>query len=349
MTFPEPTPTALWIGTYAGGGGAGLYPLHRNPDGWTISAPHDAAANASFGTYAPRFGLQYLVDEQDGALGVHHFDGAGWTRLAHVPTGGQAPCHVALDHSQSWIAVANYASGSVALYRLDTATGLPIAPPAVHTNTGSGPDADRQQSPHAHWVGFSLDDRRLYATDLGTDQILAFAVDANTGTLGAPTTAFDAPPGSGPRHLLIHARRPRTAYLACELSNALIVLDENDGIFSSRTTLSTLPADWSGHSIVAHIAASATGDRLYVSNRGHDSIAVFALDADGNPTLLQHAPSGGASPRFFLLLEDEHRMIVAHERDHRVTALAILPDGRLAPTDRAITVPGAAFVLAGNL
>lgn len=343
-----PRAAPLWIGTYAGGGGAGLYPLHRDAESWTLGTPYTDAPSSSFGTYAARFDCHYLVDEHNGTLGVHRLDGDTWTCLAHVPAGGQAPCHVALDRTQSCVAIANYTSGSVALYRLESTTGLPIAPPVVHANTGFGPDPDRQQSPHAHWVGFSLDNRWLYATDLGTDAIRAFAFDAGSAALGAPMTAFEAEPGSGPRHLVIHPRHPQTAYLACELSNTLVALAVKDGVFRSRAALSTLPADWSGHSIVAHIAANAAGDRLYVSNRGHDSIAVFALDADGCPTLLDHAPSGGASPRFFLLLEDERRMIVAHERDHRVTALSILADGRLAPTDQAITVPGAAFALAGN-
>ncbi len=344
-----PRPTPVWIGTYAGGGGDGFYPLHRVAKDWTLGVPYIGAPNGSFATYSARFDLHYIVDERDdGVLGAHRFEGSEWRCLTRVSTGGAAPCHVALDRTQSCVAVANYASGSVALFRLDHATGLPIAPPTVATNTGSGPDTERQQSPHAHWVGFSLDNGWLYATDLGTDEVRAFAFDAETGVLGTSTSAFVAPPGSGPRHLLIHPRHPHTAYLACELTNRLIVLDVDGGTLRSRASLSTLPAGWEGHSIVAHIAADAAGDRLYVSNRGHDSIAVFALDGDGNPTLLQHAPSGGASPRVVLLLEDEQRVIAVHERDHRVTALAILPDGRLAPTDQAITVPGAAFAFAGN-
>ena len=239
-----------------------------------------------------------------------------------------------------------------------------MVPPSVHANTGSGPNAERQQSPHAHWVGFGLDNRFLYATDLGTDQVLAFAVDLEHGTLGTPHTAFAAPPGSGPRHLLFHARHPRKAYLACELTSMLIVLDVEDGMLRHRAALSTLPVDCTEANIVAHIAANAAGDRLYVSNRGHDSIAVFALDDEGDDgaddggdgrgdgrrgvTPIQHIASGGASPRFFLISEDERRMIVVHERDHRVTVLDILPDGTLAPTDLAVEIPGAAFAFSSR-
>ena len=344
MTSTASPPAPLWIGTYAGGGGTGLYPLTEEGGALGVGPAYPEALNASFGAYASRFDLHYLVDErQEGALGCYRRTDAGWTRVGQVATGGGAPCHVALDATQSWVAIAHYETGSTALFRLDPADGLPIAPPVVHTNIGSGPDLDRQQSPHAHWVGFGLDNRMLYVTDLGTDEVLAFAFDADRGTLATPHTAFAAPPGSGPRHMLFHPSHPRTAYLACELSSTVVVLDLEDHMLRHRAMVSTLSADWQGANILAHVGANAAGDRIYVSNRGHDSIAVFALDAHGDATPIQHIASGGTSPRFFLLLENEGRMIVVHERDHRVTILDILPDGTLATTGLAATVPGAAF------
>ena len=346
----RPPAARLFVGTYAGGGGEGLYPLHRDADGgqWAMYAADEAAQNCSFGVYAERTGLHYLVDEHGGSVGVFCNGGGaseGWACLARTPAGGAAPCHIALDRSESWFAVANYAGGSIMVQRLDPQTGLPVDAPIVRANAGSGPNPDRQEAPHAHWVGFSPDNRWLYATDLGTDQVLAFAFDAGNATLGPPIVAFDAPPGSGPRHLLLHPNRPGLAYLACELTSELILLDVAGPAFVARTMASTLPADAAAGSIVAHIAANAAGDRVYVSNRGDDSIAVFALDDRGEPRLMEHVGSGGASPRFFLLLEDEKQMVVAHERDHRVTRLDIGPDGTLSPTDTGIVVPGAAFVL----
>ena len=178
----------LAIGTYAGGGGGGVYAL---VDGWTLGDVYPAAANASFGAYSPRFGLHYLVDERDaGAIGVHRHGVAGWEWLARVAVGGAAPCHVALNHAQTALAVANYASGSVALFRLDAA-GLPVEPPAIHANTGRGPNAARQEGPHAHWVGFSPDGRWLYQTQcacgpscrsaLGPDPRFAWVCTAPSG------------------------------------------------------------------------------------------------------------------------------------------------------------------------
>lgn len=337
MTVPLPAAPRLAIGTYAGGGGRGVYAV---ADGWTLGDVYPAAANASFGTYSSRHGLHYLVDERDeGAIGVHRHGASGWEWLAHAKVDGAAPCHVALNHAQTALAVANYASGSMSLFRLDGA-GLPVEPPQIHANTGHGPNAARQEGPHAHWVGFSPDDRWLFQTDLGTDRILAFPIDDRR--LGPVRTAYVAPAGSGPRHLLLNPRHPGRAYLASELASTLTVLDRTDDSFRTRATLSTLPAGWHGDSIVAHIAANRAGDRLYVSNRGHDSIAVFALDAAGEPTLIQHLAAGGANPRFFLLVGD--RMVIANEKAQTVTVLMIASDGRLAPTGVSLPVPGAAFV-----
>lgn len=339
MTAPA---SPLGIGTYANGGGGGVYAV---ADGWTLGDVYSEALNASFGVYSGRFDLHYLVDERDeGTVGVHRHGASGWQRLARVKVGGAAPCHAALNHAQTLLAVANYMSGSVSLFRLDV-DGLPIEPPQIHANTGHGPNAERQEAPHAHWVGFSPDDRWLFQTDLGTDQILAYPID--DGRLGPPREAYAAPPGSGPRHLLLDPHHPGRAWLVSELANTLTVLDRNDATFTAVRTLSTLPDVWQGDSIVAHLAANRAGDRLYVSNRGHDSIAVFALDvdgeADGDAVLLQHAPTGGLSPRFFLLRGNERRVVVAHEKSQTVTVLDLREDGRLVPTGISLAVPGAAF------
>jgi 6-phosphogluconolactonase len=345
MTEARP-PLCVGIGTYSGGGGAGVAALCLAADGsWQHGERYAAAPNASFSVYGTRHGLHYLVDESEsGSVGVHRATDRGWEKLASVAVKGAAPCHIALDPSETRLAVANYASGSVTLLRLDPRTGLPDGPVQVHANQGSGPNAARQEAPHAHWVGFSPDGHWLYQTDLGTDEILAYAIDA-AGTLGTAQRAYRARAGSGPRHLLLHPQRADRAYLIGELDNTLSVLERDGGTFAHRATVSTLPPDWRGVSITAHIAINRAGDRLYVSNRGHDSIAVFALDAAGHPSLLEHKATGGAYPRFFTLLETARVMVVAHEKSQTVTTLTIEADGRLAPTGVSVAIAGAASVI----
>jgi 6-phosphogluconolactonase len=331
----------LHLGTYEKSGGPGLVPLGVAPDGTiTADAPFAQAPNASFG--APGDGLVYLVDERDeGAVTILRSRGKGWERLARVASAGGAPCHLAVDSGRRRLAVANYASGSVALFELG-ARGVPDGPPALFHGSGSGPVADRQEGPHAHCVRFSADGKRLYWTDLGADRIACLTLDP--APAGAQATAWHAPPGSGPRHLLFDSSH-RLALVLCELASTLTLLRVGDDRLEPLQTVSTVPAGFDGDSLGGHLELGAAGTRVYVSNRGHDSIAVFALENE-RLERIQHVPSGGTHPRHFALLEQERLLAAAHEKDGRVTLFAIAPDGTLSPRGDGITVPGACFLLA---
>lgn len=341
------TAIELLAGTYRAEHGGGLYPIAFTPRGdrWTQQAPLGAIANASFAVHSRRRDLYYILDERsDGRLDIWRADPA-WKQVGSVPTAGADPCHMALDAGERGLAVANYSSGTVAFYALDPATGLPAGSPIVRANSGAGPDRDRQSGPHAHWVGFAPAGRWLHSVDLGTDQVLSYALGARGDDIGPAFAAYRGSPGSGPRHLAFHPTR-RTAYLVSELANTITVLAcLPDGRFSADQTISTLPAGFAGRSQAAHIALDRAGTRLYVSNRGHDSIAVFAIDAHGRLALLQHLGTQGAWPRFFLLLEDHGRLLVANQRSGTITACHVAADGRLAPADGHAAVPGVAFIM----
>lgn len=332
----------LHIGTYARNGGRGLVPVAVGDDGaLEPGSAFAAAANASFGAHGN--GLVYLVDERDeGAVVVLRREQDGWDWLARVPSQGQAPCHLALDPLGSRLAVANYGSGSVALYALD-GRGWPVGRPASFQGRGRGPVADRQEGPHAHCVRFSRGGEGLYVVDLGADRVDCLKLGKGAVFLEAQT-AWRAPPGSGPRQLLFDPRRP-SALVLSELASTLTLLDVREGKLHPRQAASTLPPGFDGQSLGGHLALNAAGDRVYASNRGDDSIAVFAC-ADGRLELLQHVPSGGAHPRHFVLLEERRQIVVAHEKDGRVAVLGIAPDGTLAALGKGITLPGACFVLA---
>jgi 6-phosphogluconolactonase len=336
----------LLAGTYRGGGARGLYPVtfDLRTAAWSIGDPIEAVSNASFGVRARRSGRRYLLNEQrDGQVGTWR-DGAEWHLLGTAPTAGGGPCHVTLDATETCLAVANYGTGNIAFYRLDPKTGVPIAPPTVRQNEGHGADPEAQKGPHAHWVGFSRDQRWLHSVDLGTDQILSYPFDARAGAIGEALVACQAPAGSGPRHLALHPRLAK-AYLLCELGSKIIQLDvTGDGRFEMAQILSTLPADFAAHDQSAHLTINRAGTRLYLSNRGHDSIAVFAIDAAGGLSLLQHVSARGSWPRFFLLLEAERRLIVANQRAGELAAFTVAADGRLAPVGEVVKVPGVVFL-----
>jgi len=334
----------LYAGTYARNGGAGLHALGFAPGhGWSIKDSYLGARNASFGTYARRHQLYYFVDEAQGSLGAFRYNENGWESLARVATHGDAPCYVALNAEQSCLVVANYGSGSIALFRLDAETGLPLSSPDVRRNFGSGPVQERQDGPHAHCACFSPDQRWLYHVDLGTDEILAYPFDRSAVAIGQRQLAFAAAAGSGPRHLVFHSKQP-LALLVSELASTLIVLEVGEGQLKVRQVVSTLPADFTGESLGGHLSLNASGDRVYVTNRGHDSIAVFAWNTQGTLNLLEHVPSSGTSPRAFVLLEDHQQLLLANEEDGSVVAYSLDTDGRLSMTDRLV-IPGAAFLL----
>lgn len=335
---------AFHVGTYAKDGGRGLVPVELQRDGPVAAGePFSGAANASFGVHSVRHQLTYLVDEQEaGALTTLRRDDNGWQSAARVPSRGEAPCYLALDAAEARLAVANYASGNVALFDLGV-DGIPRAAGEFQSR-GSGPNAERQEGPHAHCVRFSPDDAALYVVDLGADRVWRMPLE--TSGLGEASVAWQAAPGMGPRHLLFHPGAP-LAVLLSELSSELALLGVDGERLRPIGVQSTLPDGFAGESLGGHLAMNAAGDRVYVSNRGHNSIAVFARDAEAQElTLLQHVESGGEHPRHFVLIEDEQLLIAAHEKDGRIESFEIAGDGTLRRLDRGITVPGACFVLA---
>jgi 6-phosphogluconolactonase len=339
----------LHAGTYARNGGGGLHYLESSGrSNWSIRDTFPGAQNASFGTHSSRHDVYYFIDEQaEGALGAYRKTSSGWEQLARVRTLGAEPCYVTLDADQSSLAVANYGSGSAAVFRLDEGTGIPLEPPIVLQNAGSGPDQDRQDGPHAHCTCFSRDKRWLFVVDLGTDEVLAYAFDPADSSLGERKTAFSAPPGSGPRHLVYHPILP-LALLVSELDSTLTVLQCTHGRLLARQTVSALPASFVDESLAGHLSVNAAGDRVYVTNRGHDSIAVFAWDEAGVLELLQHVPSGGASPRSFVLLEAERQLLIANEEEGNITTFALEPDGTLSQLVNPIPLPGAVFLMVAS-
>lgn len=333
----------IFVGTYADAGGEGVYPLHRSGSSWSLGEPYRGGANASYGAYSPRHGIHFLVDERGhGTVGAYRRERAGWRPLSRVPSGGREPCYAALDPAEDWLAVANYGSGSLSLFRLDPATGLMGDPADCRQNAGHGPVPDRQEGPHAHCAVFSRDGRWLYQTDLGTDQVLAFAVDRERGLLGEAKVAFDAPAGSGPRHLVFHPGEP-LAVLVSELASTITLFEVGDGTLRERQSLATAPPGACDGNLGGHVALNAAGDRVYVTNRGHDTIALFALDPARGLTPLGETPAGGASPRFFLLLEGERTMFVANEEGNSITVFDVREDGALEQSGE-LAVKGPAYL-----
>ncbi len=337
----------LFVGTYNSDSVKGIYPLnyHAADDSWTLGDVVPQVENISFGAYSPRFKRHYLLNEADaGKVGAWTADKGAWTSTGEVSSHGQWPCYAALSRDGGALAVANYGTGNIAVYEVCTQTGNPLEPATLRQNSGKGPNADRQEGPHAHWVQFSPDQTRIYSIDLGTDQVLGYAYDAKTHAVGEAFTAYKAPPGSGPRHMVFHPNR-EVAFLVTEMSNRLISLKVNaDGTLSEIANAALLPADFTAHSQAAHIAINDTGTRVYASNRGHNSIAVFEVDGKGALKLLQIASTTGDWPRFFALYEAQKRFVVAHQNGNDLVVFTINVDGTITPRNQRLSVPKPVFI-----
>lgn len=335
--------STLFIGTYADANGEGLVGLIRDPyqPGWVGGLANPAVANASFGVAAMGSGTFYFVDERAGRVSAWGTRPA-WHARGSIASGGAAPCHLALSADERRLAIANYDSGEVRLVALAADGGFGDVL-ATWRRDGHGPVFDRQRGPHAHWTGFSPDGAWLWSTDLGADRILALPL-AGDPAAAQPRLAWQAPAGSGPRHIALHPTRP-VAYLVSELASTLTTLAIEGATLAARDTRSTLPPGFAGDSLGGAIAVDRAGTRLWVTNRGHDSIATYALDDDGLPRPIGHIPSGGASPRHLLAIDDA--LVCAHEGDGCV-AIFRLRDGVPQPEPQRLKVPGAAFAIPGD-
>lgn len=326
------------VGTYSADGHKGMTLLKFAPatDSFTAVRTFADVENASFALYDARTGRLYVTDEIEaaGRVGAYRLskDFKTLAPLGVQPSEAGAPCYLALSPDKTRLAVANYFGDAVAVFAVDPKTGaIQPGPQVLHA---AGEPQAAFKAGHAHWVQWSPEGDRIYVSDLGHDEIRAYAYDARTGAIGAPTTAAALPQGAGPRHLAFHPKG-RFAYVVAELANTVTAFRrEADGTLSALQTVSTLPAGFTGKSQAAHLVINAAGDTLYMSNRGHNSIASFRIGADGTLTPLQTIATGGDWPRFFLLDEPDKRLFVAHQRSNDIVVFHLEADGKLTATGK---------------
>lgn len=312
----------IFIGTYTSPEGSrGIYQVNLDTANGTFGevALIAETVNPSYLVLNRERSILYTVNENvpDGMItAFERNSGDQWTPASALSNVGSAPCHLTLNENQSLIAVANYVSGNVVAYPLD-ATGSLLDEASAGQHAGAGPNTERQEAPHAHFVQFSKDGRWLYAVDLGIDEIKMYPLD--NGRLGDARTALRLSPGDGPRHFVFHPVMDM-AYVLNELSNTVIAVrvDQASGQFTAFDRQSTLPEDFSEHSQAAAIKISKDGRFLYVSNRGHQSIAIYALAEDGKPTLVAITTTEGAWPRDFMLTPNEEHLLVANEHSDNI-------------------------------
>ncbi|HEX9185455.1 MAG TPA: lactonase family protein, partial [Vicinamibacteria bacterium] len=223
------------------------------------------------------------------------------------------------------VLVANYGGGTVAVLPIDASGRLKKAS-SVRAHEGSGPSKGRQERPHAHGIYLDAAERFAFSPDLGADRVFVYRFDAAKGTL-EPHGAAPVDPGSGPRHLAFHPSG-KFAYAINELLSTVTAFsyDAEKGAFSPIQTITTLPAGFAGTSWTAEVEVSRDGRFLYGSNRGDDSLAVFAVDAStGRLTAKGHAPVGGKYPRHFTLDPTGRFILAGHQNSGTISVLRLDP------------------------
>lgn len=263
------------------------------------------------------------------------------TKINQQSTGGVGPAHVNVTKDGNTAAVANYTSGSTSSFRIGP-DGRLAARTSVMQHEGSSVDPKRQTGPHSHSVNFSPDDRFVISADLGLDQLLIYKVDPATSALFPNDPPFaTVPPGSGPRHFTFHPSG-RFAYAINEMGNTVSAFAWNAkaGALSPLQTISTLPEGYSEASHTAEVLVHPIGQYLYGSNRGHDSIAVFAINQEtGKLTPVEREPVQGKTPRNFRLSPEGKWLFAANQASGEVVVFRIDEStGELTPTSTRVKV-----------
>jgi 6-phosphogluconolactonase len=355
---PEKSPAKgqyiAYVGTYtAKTSSKGIYAYRFDAEKGLLTSIGVAAetADPSFLAVHPNGKYLYAVNEistfNGGAGGaVSAFSIAAKTGalqfLDQVPTRGAGPCHVSVDKNGAYVLVANYDGGSIASFavqedgRLGTASGFV-------QHSGSGPDKERQEGPHAHWIGASPDNRFALAVDLGLDQVIVYGFDSSKGIFTPMLSGFaKVKPGAGPRHLAFHPNG-KFAYVLSEMDSSVTVFSyqAKNGAFSPLETISAVPKDYAGRKEAAEIAVDPSGKFLYTSNRGHDSIAIFEISpAKGTLKSLGQVLSGGKTPRHFAIDPTGMYLLAENQESNNIVVFHIDPaTGNLTPTGQTIEVP----------
>lgn len=345
----------LYVGTYTSGTSKskGIYMLGFDPKTGALSEPKLVAETEepSFLAISRDGKFLYAVNEtlkfegkDSGYVSAYSIDkkSGSLTFLNRQPSHGAAPCHISITDDGKLVLVANYLGGNVVMFPVAKDGSLsPASDNKQHT--GKGPNADRQEAPHAHSVILDRSDKHAFVNDLGIDKVVGYSVDKKHGKLTPLENSYTAKAGSGPRHFKFHPDG-KFAFLNSELDMTVSALgyDHKTGALTHLATLSTLPESYKAtkKDSIADLHISPDGKFLYVSNRGHDSIASFSIDEKtGDLTPIEHMKTGGKTPRNFAIAPEGNFLLAANQGSDSITVFAIdKKTGRLTATNQSTRV-----------
>lgn len=334
MTTVTSTKQILYVGTYTAKGSEGIYVFQLDSETGSLEHLHtvSTAENPSFLAIDSQNMFLYAVHELNDYQGAHsgavrsfRINPETWNIILinEQPSFGEHPCHVTVTKRGDYVLLANYTSGSISIYPVNGGLLEMASDTAQHV--GSGAHANRQQGPHAHSVNVSPDDRFLYAVDLGIDQIKIYDLAASPGILTPAEPSFvKTAPGAGPRHFTFHPNG-QCAYVINELNSTITAyaVDAVSGALAEIQTIATLPSDFAGNNSCADIHVTPDGKFLYGSNRGHDSLVLFSIGADGKLALTGHESVRGKTPRNFAIDPTGTFLLVANQNTDNIVVFRI--------------------------
>ena len=355
----------FYIGTYTGPGKAdGIYTgiLDSDSGQLTVMMLATKANNPGYLALSPDRSHLYAVTSDNGgsveAFAIAMIDPVPISTVAlekpalnslnTVSSQGAGPCYLSVDPSGKNVLVANYSGGTIACIRINP-DGTLLSSTSSIAFQGTGPNPARQDKPHAHFVSTDPTGQFVYACDLGTDHVWAYRFDPVAGAFGPPEPAqATVPPGSGPRHLAFSLNGD-FAYVNGEMGRNITVFhrDKQTGSLTPIQTLPLVPGIAPAPDITtAEVVLHPSGKWLYVSSRGDDIIAVFAIGADGKLSFIQDVPALVKFPRGFGIDPTGRWLIAAGQNDGKLAVLAIDPKtGKLTPTNNSANVPAAICVI----
>jgi len=342
----------VYFGTYTGKGSKGIYACRFRPSTGKLTPVELAAetVNPSFLAIDPQRRFLFAANEigdyqnaKSGSVSSFAIDrrSGKLSALNTVASRGADPCHLTVDKAGKHVLVANYTGGSVAVLPIKPDGALGESSDFVQ-HLGSSVNPERQKEPHAHDVVLTPDNRFAVVADLGLDKLLVYRYDLENGKLASNDPPFGrVKPGSGPRHFALHPNG-RWAYVISEIGNTITAFDwdGDKGSLHELQTVPTLPKDFKGENTTAELAVHPKGRYLYGSNRGHDSIAVYAIDpAKGMLTQIEDVSTLGKEPRNFALDPTGAYLFAANQNSNTVVVFRVNPsNGRLTPTGEKVEV-----------
>lgn len=353
LSAEKPNGDLLYVGTYTDEKRTdGIYLVRMDPGSGKLTqiGAVNAGANPSFLAIHPNGRFLYAVNELEkyngkpiGAVSSFTIANDGTlTRRNEQASEGGAPCFVSVDRSGRVALIANYVGGNIVVLPIQNDGSL-ASPSHVEQHKGKGPNAERQEGPHAHCIIPDASNRFALAADLGVDRVFVYRLDLDRKSIHHEESG-DAvmKPGAGPRHIAFHPKLP-FVFVSNELDSTVATLrfDSKRGAVSPISAQSTLPAGWKGTNFPADIHVAPSGHTVYVSNRGHNSIAVFSLaESTGALTLDQTISTEGDWPRNFSLHPSGRWLLVANQRSNSVIVFARDDkSGRLTATSQRLDLP----------